>query len=135
MRAVANDAAVRSPPRQPRAIISALLLLVQVLGLGHVALDRHTLSEDGTVVDAMPLVTESHAEDEGHLCAGDVALHADAPDDCAVLAALLAPSLLTKANALGPAPEVRARGISSPSYVEVQLDVLSLAPKASPPQG
>lgn len=134
-RRVTNDVAVLSPLRQPRAIISALLLLVQVLGLGHVALARHTLSENGAVIDVVPLATETHDEEEGHLCAGDVAIHADAPADCVVLAGFAAPSLVTPALALHRWPESIDSSLRSPSFVAVQLDVLSRAPKNSPPQG
>jgi hypothetical protein len=135
MRAVTNHVIVHSPFSQPRAFISALLLLVQVLGLGHVALARHTLSANGGLVDAMPLASEQHDDQDGHLCAGDVTIHADAPDDCLVLAGWSSPSLLTAAVSFRHGPAELISGIRSASFVAVQLDALSRAPKASPPQG
>ena len=133
--AVTNDAAVHSPIHQLRAPVSALLLLVQVLGLGHVALARHTLSENGTVVDVAPLALEAHEEEAEHLCAGDVAIHADAPDDCLVLAGWSAASLITPPVAIRRAQQPVVRAPKSSSFVAVQLEVLSRAPKASPPLG
>ncbi|MDP2273856.1 MAG: hypothetical protein Q8N23_36200 [Archangium sp.] len=120
---------------QPRAIVSALLLVLQVLSLGHVALARHTLSETGSVVDVAPLTADAHEDEEGHLCAGEMAIHADAPDDCLVVAGFAAPSLLASAVSLGRTNAPLVSGISTPQLVAVQLDALSRAPKASPPQG
>ena len=132
---ITNKWPVLSLLLQPRAMVSALLLVLQVLGLGHVALARHTLSENGSVVDVLPLTTETHEDEEGHLCAGDVAIHADAPDDCLVVAGFAAPSLLASAASLGRTNAPHVSGISTPQLVAVQLDALSRAPKASPPQG
>lgn len=126
---------MHSLPRQPRAFISALLLLVQVLGLGHVALARHTINENGAVVDVEPLLLETHDEEAGHLCAGDVGIHADAPDHCLVLAGFAAPSLVPLAVALPHTPQALFTGLHSSSFSFEQLDALSRAPKASPPQG
>ncbi len=116
-------------------MVSALLLVLQVLGLGHVALARHTLSETGSVVDVAPLTAEAHDDEEGHLCAGDVAIHADTPDDCLVVAGFAAPSLLASVVSLGRTQTPLVSGLSTPRLVAVQLDALSRAPKASPPQG
>lgn len=126
---------MHSPIHQLRAPVSALLLLVQVLGLGHVALARHTLSENGTVVDVAPLALEAHEEEAEHLCAGDVAIHADAPGDCLVLAGWSAASLITPPVAIRRAQQPVVRAPKSSSFVAVQLEVLSRAPKASPPLG
>ncbi len=120
---------------QPRAMVCALLLMLQVLGLGHVALARHTLSENGSVVDVAPLTADAHDEEEGHLCAGDVAIHADAPDDCLVVAGFAAPSLLASRVCLGGTQHPLVGGLSTPQLVAAQLDALCRAPKASPPQG
>ena len=124
-----------SPSCQLRAFVSALLLLTQVLGLGHVALGRHVLSDSGALVDVAPLAAEAHDDFHEHLCAGDVTLHADAPEDCLVVASWSSPSLVTPSLVLR-----QTRGSSHPqlaalSFVAVQLDALSRAPKASPPQG
>jgi hypothetical protein len=133
--AVTNDAAVLSPLHQLRAPISALLLLVQVVGLGHVALGRHELNEHGAIVDVAPPALEPHEATEGHLCAGDVTIHADAPGDCLVLAGWSAASLVTPPVALRRAPQHVVRVTKTSSFVAVQLEVLSRAPKASPPLG
>ena len=122
-------------PLQPRAMVSALLLVLQVLGLGHVALARHTLSENGSVVDVTPRTAETHEGDEGHLCASEETIHADAPDDCLVVAGFSAPSLLVSAVSLGRSTDPLESGIRTTQLVAVQLDALSRAPKASPPQG
>lgn len=119
---------------QARAFVSALLLLAQVLGLGHVALGRHVLSDSGALVDVAPLAAEAHDDLREHLCAGDVAIHADAPDECLVLASWSAPSLLTASLSLRQRLGSSAALPDGVSDVAVQLDALSRAPKASPPQ-
>lgn len=129
-----NDASVLTPLHQPRAFVAALLLVVQVLGLGHVALARHTVSETGAIIDVTPLATETHDGDEDHLCAGDVELHADAPADCTVVASWSAASLLAPPLSLRHTPGASVGGITSLPLVAAQLDALSRAPKASPPQ-
>ena len=125
--------AVRSPLTQAR--VSALLLLVQVAALGHVAVAKHALSESGSLVDVAPLLNERHQERSGHLCADDVAVHADAPDECAVLAQWRARSVPVAALALGAVPQSCSTVLLPSFEVAVQLDALSRAPKASPPQG
>ena len=129
-----NDRDVSFLVRQPRAFVSALLLVVQVLGLGHVALARHALGDDGAVIDVAPLATEAHDDRAEHLCAGDVAIHADAPDDCLVVAGFSSPSLITAAVTLRSSPGSLVGGIARASSLAVQLDILSRAPKASPPR-
>ncbi len=124
-----------SPRHQARALVSALLLLVQVLGLGHVALGRHVLSDSGALVDVAPLAAEAHDDLREHLCAGDVAIHADAPEDCLVVASWSSPSLVTQSPVPREARGSSTTGLAGRWFVEVQLDALSRAPKASPPQG
>lgn len=131
-----NDAPVLSPLRQPRAFVSALLLLVQVVGLGHVALARHTLTDSGSIADVAGLSSEQHDSRRGHLCSNDdLALHAEGSDECAVLAVWAAPSLVAALVSVGHASQHAVGGVSCSSFVEAQLEVLSRAPKASPPQG
>ena len=134
-RAIAENTTVYFSPRQPRAFISALLLLVQLLGLGHVALARHVLSDTAAVVDVAGLVVETHHDRGGHLCCDDVAIHFDAQDECLVFAARGVPSLHCIALALQLPEQPRVREVVSSSFIAAQLDVLSRAPKASPPQG
>lgn len=134
MELLTNDGAVNPRLHQPRAFVAGLLLVVQVLGLGHVALARHTVSESGAIIDVAPLATETHEGDDDHLCAGDVAIHADAPDDCLVVATWSAASLVAPQVSLRHTPDVFVGGITSPPLVAAQLDALSRAPKSSPPQ-
>lgn len=130
--AVTNHARVTSS-LQLRAFVSALLLLVQVLGLGHVALDRHTVSDTGSIVDVVPVATETHEGDEDHLCTGDLELHAETPTECLVIAGWSSPTVLSKPLALSSTHELALVGISSEVRAAAQLDALSRAPKASPP--
>jgi hypothetical protein len=119
---------------QLRAFISALLLLVQVVGLGHVALTRHTVSDTGSIVDVVPLATETHDADEDHLCAGDLELHADAPSDCLVIALWSSPTIVSESASLSWSHQLALVGIAREARAAWQLDALSRAPKASPPQ-
>lgn len=119
---------------QLRAFISALLLVVQVVGLGHVALTRHTVSDTGAIVDVVPLATETHEGDEDHFCAGDAELHAEAPGDCLVIASWSSPSVLSEPLAFRSTPHLALAGIAGEAQAAPQLDALSRAPKASPPQ-
>lgn len=123
-------------PHQARVFISALLLVLQVLGLGHVALARHELSQSGALVDVEPLLVDTHEETQSHFCGDEVAIHADAPGDCLVVATWTSPQLLSPVAVVLPrsltsstAAPARARFVAPP------LEVLARAPKASPPQG
>lgn len=122
--------------RQARAFIASLLLVLQVLGLGHVALARHELSESGAIVDVAPVLFDSHVGPEDHFCADDVAIHADAQGDCLVLASLSSVRVVgPQSIVLGAAvPLARPRAVRTPS-VTSSRDVLARAPKGSPPRG
>lgn len=108
---------------------------MQVLGLGHVALGRHVLSDSGALVDVAPLATEAHDDFREHLCAGDVTIHADAPEDCLVVASWSSPSVVASPLVLRHLAGSSLTQLAAASFVAVQLDALSRAPKASPPQG
>lgn len=130
-----SDAPVTASSHQTRACIAALLLVLQVLGLGHVALARHEVSETGAIVDVQPVLFDSHADDEDHLCADDVAIHADAQGDCLVLVNWASPrvegpvaSAVVARLELETARPLRAPMVSSPR------EVLARAPKGSPPR-
>jgi hypothetical protein len=118
-----------------RALISALLLLVQVLGLGHLALAAHTVTNTGSIVDAAELSAEAHSHPAEHLCAGDVTPHAqNAGDECTVVAAFK--TAATTAS-LVEAPALRTSTTTEPTAstrVEPTFALLFVAPKASPPQ-
>ena len=121
--------------RSLRPAVSAFLLLVQALGLGHVALAKHTLSDSGAVVEVTPLLSEKHEGRSEHLCAAEPATRAEGPDDCLVLSGFRAPSLLAAAVAIRLERETQTCRLTSTADCVMQLDVLSRAPKASPPQG
>ena len=131
-----NDANVPFRLRQPRAFASALLLLVQVSGFGHIALARHMLTDSGSIADVAGLSSEKHESRRGHLCStDDTALRAEGGEECSVLAARAALSLFMPRVAVACVVQQPAGGVSNSSFVEAQLEVLSRAPKASPPQG
>lgn len=121
--------------RQQRAIVSALLLAVQVLGLGHLAFASHTRGETGAMVDVVPLAVELHDAQTPHLCSGDAAFHGDEQVDCLVVAGWSAPSLPKQGKALDTPQQALAASAISSRVASTQLEVLSRAPKASPPQG
>jgi hypothetical protein len=119
-----------------RSFISAMMLLVQVLGLGHLALAAHTVSNTGTVVDAAELSAEAHSHPAEHLCAGDVNVHAqNAGDECVVVASFKTANLtVTPFTAwLDVAPDPQQPSFTNERR-EPALAVLFVAPKASPPQ-
>lgn len=116
-----------------RAYVSALLLVLQVLGLGHVALARHTVSETGALVDVQPLLVDSHEETESHVCADEVEIHADAPGDCLVAATWSAPLVLAPSPVVRRLANAAVRAPAQSVHAAPPLDVLAVAPKASPP--
>lgn len=133
--AVTNDARVLITPSPLRAAISAVLLLVQVLGLGHLAFAEHALGAGGAVVEAAPLAADAHDEAGDHLCAAETQVSSDGPEDCVVLAGWSTPSLVAPV-AQGVALRHAAQpDVRSAAQVEVQLEVLARAPKGSPPRG
>jgi hypothetical protein len=125
---------VTRSPLTFRAFVSTLLLVLQVLGLGHVALARHTVSESGALVDVQPLLIDSHDETESHVCAHEVEIHADAPGDCLVVATWTSPLLLTPSLPLHHVLDVAAGPALAAVTAEPPLDLLAVAPKASPPR-
>jgi hypothetical protein len=111
--------------RHQRAIVSALLLTVQVLGLGHLALGSHTRSETGAMVDVVPLAVEQHDEQTPHLCSGDVSFHADEQVDCLVVAGWSSPSLPKQGEALDAPQQALAASAIRSRVASTQLEVLS----------
>lgn len=125
---------MRLPPPQPRVVLAALLLLLQALGLGHLAFAPHTLGERGELVDVAAQAGEVHHEQRSHLCSGDATVRADA-HDCLVVAGWSTPSLLGSRGGVRLALRPAAPGFATSSVVTVPIDALTRAPKASPPQG
>jgi len=126
------------PARQHSAFIAALLLFVQVLGLGHLAFARHSLGETGALVEVVPHAAahvERHTERAPHVCAADLAIHADAAEACMVVAVRTSPSMDTPRFALAQTAHSAWKSSAPLTVAAAQLDALSRAPKASPPQG
>lgn len=118
-----------------RGLISGMLLLVQVLGMGHLAVSHHLLSNTGAVVDAVELSPEPHSHAAEHLCEGDVSFHAQgAGDECLVVASWKAPAFFAPVTVL----TAEARGCGELTHFvsrgQSPLAVLFVAPKASPPR-
>jgi len=114
---------------------SAMMLLVQVLGLGHLTLATHTVSSTGTVVDASELSTEAHSHPAEHLCEGDVSVHAQhAADECVVVASFKTASLTVTPFTAWAEVALSSQQPSATERAEPALALLFVAPKASPPQ-
>lgn len=114
-----------------RRWISLVVLLLQAAGLGHLALERHLLAADGTFHDAHGLTPEQHRGD--HVCSPEGEGLEATSSDCAVLAtwaaaAMVAPGLPLTRPLAPPEP-----GPSAQPRAAFSVDVLSRAPKASPP--
>ncbi|MGV3619884.1 MAG: hypothetical protein ACO1OB_03650 [Archangium sp.] len=123
-----------SPRPHSRALVAALLLLVQGLSLLHLAVETHTVGQDGAVHDTVSLLADAHDSTDPHLCAPEEDGHlAPMSTGCAVVA-----SLRTVVESQALTTVVVARNVSpqfvAPLVVHVaQQDVLSRAPKLSPP--
>jgi hypothetical protein len=116
------------------SLISALLLLVQVLGLAHLAFAAHTVDGTGSVVDAVELSSEEHQHPSDHLCAGDVNVHAlHAADECLVAATWKTAGVLE----VVVVPDAPLDTVVRPRVAFIEVDfglaALARAPKASPP--
>lgn len=122
-----------------RTAASSLLLLVQALGLGHLALGSHSVDQGGALVEVVqqdaigPL--ETHSESAAHFCESTVVHHANDPHACMVIAAWTAPSVATQGTGLAVASQPRLISATKAAVVPMQFEALSRAPKASPPQG
>ncbi len=115
-----------------RGLISALLLLVQLLGLGHVALSSHAVNAEGAVIEREELTREAHARSAEHLC--DTAVHVRAPgDDCPVVASWSAPGLLVPAHRRSRVTVAAGQVGLAAAEAGAPLELLFVAPKASPP--
>jgi hypothetical protein len=125
-----------APNHQLRACSSALLLLVQALGLGHLALAEHALGPRGALADVVAQVAhealQTHAETDPHSCALQAAMEAEAPHACMVAAVWAAPSVAAQPVAL-VLPRAVVLGAGYGWVATPQFDALSSAPKTSPP--
>jgi hypothetical protein len=121
-----------------RVLISGLLLLVQALGLGHLALADHAIGEAGAFIEVVQEgesgVAEFHSESAPHMCEHKVVRHADGSHACMVVAGWTTAAMITWRKWLVWAVQSRLFGVTASTAVAMQFDVLSRAPKASPPQ-
>lgn len=121
--------------RQPRAVLLALTLLGYLLGVGHLAFEAHTLSASGQLVDADLLADASHTHQGTEWCAEAPDLWSGLPDlGCAVLASLGAAWWPTEQAASAPAAPEAERLSAEWTRAHGGLDLLAVAPKASPPR-
>ncbi|PZR13291.1 MAG: hypothetical protein DI536_13480 [Archangium gephyra] len=123
-----------SPRSHSRAFVTALLLLVQGLSLLHLAVETHTLGQDGAIHDIPSLLADAHDSTDPHLCAPEADAHvAPLSTGCAVIAswraAVEAPTPVSVELAVTAPP----RSTPLPVMHVAQQDVLSRAPKLSPP--
>ncbi len=123
-----------SARRPSRVTVAALLLLVQVCGLAHLTLETHALGSDGALHDVAQLLEDAHDANEPHLCAPERDTHVATPSaGCAVVASWRAavesqPSPVT----LHPTTQ-HALPVAPTARPAPPQDVLSRAPKSSPP--
>ncbi len=109
-----------------RRLAALLILSAQALAAGHLALEAHVLAASGAFVEEAPRCPRPHGG------AGISHGHARAADACAAAAVFATvgcaspPTDPGQAAAAAPASMRPARG-------EVPLEILSVAPKGSPP--
>lgn len=118
-----------------RGLISAFVLLVQLIGLSHVWFAHHEVTSTGTLIDAVELTADEHGgTEEAHMCAGEVAPFAGELEACAVVATWTTPVLVPVRTPLQLAalPSPRRLGALETRGVD-PLDALIRAPKNSPP--
>ena len=129
------DTAVLTRFPQRRAFISALLICLQLFGLAHVAFARHLVSDTGAVLEFEGLAAEKHQDRGGHLCSDEATTHAERGEDCLVVSGWRSASLVAPLPLGLDTQSARVAGLTAPSLPVAQLEMLSRAPKASPPQG
>lgn len=122
-------------PRHPsRAFVAALLLLVQGLGLAHLAVETHTVGRDGAMHDVAQLLADTHDSNDPHLCAPEEDGHlAPGSTGCAVLASWRAALEAPASSPLHPGGASQPAPVTPHRTPAAQQDVLSRAPKLSPP--
>lgn len=114
-----------------RRLISAMLLLLQALGLQHLALSSHAFDDDGLAFEHTALATDSHAEDS-HVCA-DAEPRDESVEACPVVASWLTASHLSPGRTAVRASPERNALVAHPRPARAPVPLLSLAPKSSPP--
>ncbi len=122
-----------SSRRQGLWLISVLTLAAQLLGLAHLAVETHTLSLAGYVVEPGAIDADAHEDAAPHLCdAAGPGLHG--PDEaCAVAASWTTSGVLGEVHASLSVEGARVHQRAPPGWWGADDDVLARAPKASPP--
>lgn len=110
------------------------MLLVQALGLLHLAVETHTLGEDGSIHDVAQLIEDAHESNDPHLCSPEADSHlAPLINECAVLATWRAAVETQPLISTLPLLISTATSFTAVTRTHTPQDVLSRAPKSSPP--
>ncbi len=110
------------------------MLLAQALGLLHLAVDTHTLGEDGSIHDVAQLIEDAHESNDPHLCSPEADSHlAPLLNECAVLATWRAAVEVQPLIISLPSLATTATSFTAVAHTRAPQDVLSRAPKSSPP--
>lgn len=115
-----------------RRLISAMLLLLQALGLQHLALSSHAFDDAGAAFDHAALASDSHDANESHFCADSGAVEESA-ESCPVVASWLTAFNLSAARSVTQAPHTQRNTVEHAQPARASVSLLSLAPKSSPP--
>lgn len=115
-----------------RRLISAMLLLLQALGLQHLALSSHAFDDAGAAFEHAALATDSHDANESHFCADSGAVEESA-ETCPVVASWLTVFHLSAARTVSSAPPTQSSTVEQARPALQSVPLLSLAPKSSPP--
>ncbi len=112
----------------------ALLLLAQGLGLMHLALETHAEGSSGEQLDVSRLHDDAHRTREPHVCAPESdASFAQPVTDCPVLAVFQTPALISPVTFVARVTPEFSPVRSRSTFETPPQDVLSRAPKSSPP--
>jgi hypothetical protein len=118
---------------QLRRVISVVTLAAQLLGLGHLVFDAHTLTASGVVVDAASVLGDEHDETRAHLCETAAAELRAGDETCAVAASWTQASVLPQ-RAASARQAIRQDAVQRPgARMVASEDILGRAPKGSPP--
>lgn len=116
--------------RLPQRALALGLISLELILVGHMAFERHTMSASGDVVEVRASIA-LHGHDERSLCERD----ARDADDSRDTLCHLAPEQLPGAHRAprAPAPEVATRPLTVLERAPAHDRLWLMAPKASPP--
>lgn len=115
-----------------RRLISAMLLLLQALGLQHLALSSHSFDDAGAAFEHAALASDSHHAEESHFCA-DTGSAEESAESCPVVASWLTAFHLNTARPSSFVPRTQSSTLEHARLARESVPLLSLAPKSSPP--